>query len=105
MYYATEDFGRFQPNSFDTARSNATRFDTSQFQTARSKVESTLSMKLSMNRRKKQLPKMILNPSLDSFEEPMPDIEIADYTDPTTFDETSNFNEYNSPYISRKMVK
>ena len=105
MYCATEDFGRFQPNSFDTARSNATRFDTSQFQTARSKVESTLSMKLSMNRRKKQLPKMIRNPSLDSFEEPMPDIEIADYTEPTTFDETSNFNEYNSPYISRKMVK
>ena len=48
---------------------------------------------------------MILNPSLDSFEEPMPDIEIADYTEPTTYDETSNFNEYNSPYISRKMVK
>ena len=91
LYYATEDFGRFQPD----------RFDTSQFQTARSKVESTLSM----NRRKKQLPKMIRNPSLDSFEEPMPDIEIADYTEPTTFDETSNFNEYNSPYISRKMVK
>ena len=95
MYYATEDFGRFQPD----------RFDTSQFQTARSKVKSTLSMKLSMNRRKKQLPKMIRNLSLDSFEEPMPDIEIADYTEPTTFDETSNFNEYNSPYISRKMVK
>ena len=101
MYYATEDFGRFQPDRFDTARSNATRFDTSQFQTARSKVESTLSM----NGRKKQLPKMIRNPSLDSFEGPMPDIEIADYTEPATYDETSNFNEYNSPYISRKMVK
>ena len=101
MYYATEDFGRFQPDRFDTAPSTATRFDTSHFQTARSKVESTLSM----NRRKKQLPKMIRNPSLDSFEGPMPDIEIADYTEPTTtYNETSNFNEYNSPYISRKMV-
>ena len=90
FYYATQDFGSFQPDRFGTVRSDATRFDTSQFQTARS---ITPSGTLSMNRRKKQLPvpRMIRNPSLDSFDEPVPDIEIADYVEPT-------YNEYNSPY-------
>ena len=92
-YYATEDFGRFQQDGYSTIRSDMTRFNTSQFQTARS---ATPSGTLSMNRQKKRFAKY---PSLDSFDGPMPDIEIADYTEPNEL----VYNEYNSPcYYQRR---